>query len=135
MIETYIDSAHLQQLRDRLIRDRGEMALLALFERDDQKGVWDFIVAGGGLRDSRLEDFRVVADAMKDTLTTEERRDVNRVVILPDDYEPVVKLIRRVQPVNGSDPVELENINFYQFFIRTALIFHADPAAVGIVHA
>jgi hypothetical protein len=135
MIDSKLDFAHLQQLRERLIRDRGDMALLALFERDDQKGVWDFIVAGGGLRDDRLDDFRYVADAMKDTLTTEERREMPRIVILPDDYEPVVKLIRRVQPVNGPAPVELENINFYQFFIRNALIFHADPAAVGIVHA
>lgn len=135
MIDTHIDLAHLQQLRDRLIRDRGEMALLALFERDDNQGRWDLIVSGGGLRDTRLEDFRVVADAMKDTLTVEERREIPRIVILPDDYEPVVKLIRRVHPVNGAGPVELENINFYQFLIRTALIFHADPAAVGTVHA
>jgi hypothetical protein len=135
MIDTHIDVAHLQQLRERLIRDCGEMALLALFERDDNQGRWDLIVAGGGLSDARLDDFRVVADAMKDTLTLEERREIPRIVILPDDYEPVVKLVRRVQPVNGAGPVELENINFYQFLIRTALIFHADPTAVGTVHA
>lgn len=135
MIDTHIDVAHLQQLRERLIRDRGEMALLALFERDDNQGRWDLIVAGGGLRDARLEDFRIVADAMKDTLTPEERREIPRIVILPDDYEPVVKLIRRVEAKNCAGVVEFENINFYQFLIRTARIFHADSSAVGTVHA
>ena len=130
-----IDFAHIQQLRERLIRDRGELALLALFERDDNRGRWDLIVSGGGLRDDRLDDFRCVADAMSDTLSSAERYEIPRIVILPPDYEPVVKLIRRVHSVNGSGPVELENINFYQFLIRTALIFHAELAEVEAVHA
>lgn len=130
-----IDFTHIQQLRERLIRDRGELALLALFERDDNQGRWDLIVSGGGLRDDRLEDFQYVSDAMNETLTFEERYEVPRIVILPPDYEPVVKLIHRVHSVNGSGPVELENINFYQFLIRTALIFHAELAEVEAVHA
>jgi hypothetical protein len=132
---TDIDFSHVHQLRERLLRDRGELALLALFERDDNRGRWDLIIAGGGLRDDRLADFQYVASVMNETLSSEERLEVPRIVILPPDYEPVVKLIRRVQPLNGNAPVELENINFYQFLIRTALIFHAEPAEVGAVHA
>lgn len=130
-----IDVSHVLQLRERLLRERGELALLALFERDDNRGRWDLIIAGGGLRDDRLEDFRYVANVMNETLSSSERLEVPRIVILPADYEPVVKLVRRVQPLNGNAPVELENINFYQFLIRTALIFHAEPVEVGALHA
>jgi hypothetical protein len=130
-----IDYKHMQQVRERLIRERPGLSLLALFELDDWRGVWDLIVAGGGLGDDRREDFHYVDKVLKEFLTLEERLELEKIVILPPDYEPVVKLIRRVQPVNGAGAVELENINFYQFLIRTALVFHADPTAVGTVHA
>ena len=130
-----IDYKHMQQVRERLIRERPGLTLLALFERDDWRGVWDLIVAGGGLRDDRREDFHYVDSVLKEFLTREEKQQLEKIVILPADYEPVVKLVNRVQPLNGNAPVELENINFYQFLIRTALIFHADPAEVGAVHA
>lgn len=129
-----IDNQLIQKVRDRILRDRGHLALFALFERDDWRGFWDLIVAGGGLSDSR-EDLRYVHEVLNEFLSPNERAQIERIVILPEDYEPVVKLIRRVHSVNGSGPVELENINFYQFLIRTALIFHAESAEVGAVHA
>ena len=88
----------------------------------------------GGLQDVGSRS-SLIDGVLKEFLTREERVQIERIVILSDDYEPVVKLIHRVQSVNGSGPVELENINFYQFLIRTALIFHAEPAEVGAVHA
>ena len=130
-----IDNRHMEQVRERMVRERPGLTLVALFERDDWRGVWDFMVAGGDLSASRIEDYRYVNDVLKEYLTLEERLELEKIVILPADYEPVVKLVRRVQSVNGSGPVELENINFYQFLIRTALIFHAEPAEVGAVHA
>lgn len=129
-----IDTQHMQQVRDRIVRERG-LSLLALFERDQWRGAWDLIVAGGGLSDERLDDFIYVDSVLKEFLTRDERVQIEKIVLLPEDYEPVVKLIRRVHSVNGTGPVELENINFYQFLIRTALIFHAESAEVGAVHA
>lgn len=130
-----IDEQHMLQVRERIVRERPGFALLALFERDDWRGVWDLIVAGGDLSASRIDDYRYVDDVLKEFLTLEERLELEKIVILPVDYEPVVKLIRRVHPLNGHAPVELENINFFQFLIRTALIFHAELAEVGAVHA
>jgi hypothetical protein len=130
-----IDDQKMKQVRDRIVRDRGSLALLALFEREDWRGYWDLIVAGGGLQDVGLDDLRYLDGLLKEYLPLEERVEIERIVILPPDYEPVAKLVRRVEHVNGSAPVELQNINFYQFTIRTALIFHADPAEVGAVHA
>ncbi|HEV7766206.1 MAG TPA: hypothetical protein VGQ76_14470 [Thermoanaerobaculia bacterium] len=124
----------MQLLRERLIRERGGLTLLALFERDGNRGRWDLMVAGGGFR-PLLQDYEIVSRAIEETLSEEERLKIGRMVILSEDFEPVVKLIRRVQHVNGSGPVELENINFSQFLIRTALIFHAESAEVGAVHA
>jgi hypothetical protein len=129
-----IDDRHMQQVRDRILRDRGSLALLALFERDNWRGYWDLIVAGGGLQDVGFDDLRYLDGLLKEFLSREEKVLIEKIVILPPDYEPVAKLVRRVQHVNGA-PVELQNINFYQFTIRTALIFHADPAEVGAVHA
>jgi hypothetical protein len=130
-----IDFQHFQLVRDCMTRERPGFALLALFERHEWRGVWDLIVAGGGLSDSCLDDFRYVDSVLKNFLTLNERIEIQKIVILPPDYEPVVKLIRRVHSVNATGPVELENINFYQFFIRTALIFHAQLAEVEAVHA
>jgi hypothetical protein len=130
-----IDYEHMRKVRERIVDERPGLTLLALFERDDWRGVWDLIVAGGDLSASRIDDYHYVDNVLKEFLTLEERLELEKIVILPPDYEPVVKLIRRVQPLNGNAPVELENINFYQFLIRTALIFHAEPAEVGAVHA
>jgi hypothetical protein len=129
-----IDPKHLQNVRRRIIADRGGLAFLALFERDEDPGRWDLLIAGAGLRSDTLTDYEYVGRVLMDELTTDEMVQLVKFVLLPDDYEPVEKLLRRVQVDNG-EPVELENFRFYEFLIRRALIFHAQPAEVGAARA
>ncbi|HYI10113.1 MAG TPA: hypothetical protein VEK57_13720 [Thermoanaerobaculia bacterium] len=128
-----IDFGHVKQMRDRLIRERGGLTLLALFEREDRRRIWDLIVAGGGLRDDSYDDYHVVGRAMQETFDPDEMMEVAKIVLLPADYDPVVELVNRVQ-VNG-EPVEVRNFEFFQFDIRRALIFHAEPVEVGAARA
>jgi hypothetical protein len=127
-----IEPDHLFAARQRLIAERGSLALLALFDREDSLGKWDLLVAGGGLRDDSLEDYRHVGRILLETLTTEEMVSIEKMVILPADYPPVVEVIERAHDVGvGSKVIELYNFDFYQFRIRRALIFQAEPVAVG----
>lgn len=125
-----IDPKHLQNVRRRILADRGRLEFLALFERDEEPGRWDLLIAGADLRSDTLADYKYVGQVLMEELTGDEMIQLVKFVLLPDDYEPVQKLLRRVQVDNG-EPVELENFRFYEFLIRRALIFHAQPAEVA----
>lgn len=129
-----IDPKHLQNVRRRILADRGRLEFLALFERDEEPGRWDLLIAGADLRSDTLADYKYVGQILMEELTGDEMIQLVKFVLLPDDYEPVQKLLRRVQVDNG-EPVELENFRFYEFLIRRALIFHAQPAEVGAARA
>lgn len=125
-----IEPRHIQNLRRRLIADRGYLLFLALFERDEAPGRWDLLISGGGLRPNTLADYEYVGRLLNNELTLEEMLELTKFVVLREDYEPIQKLLKRVQ-VENDEPVELENFRFYEFLIRRALIFHAAPAAVA----
>ncbi|HYC88831.1 MAG TPA: hypothetical protein VEO54_06440 [Thermoanaerobaculia bacterium] len=125
-----IEPKHIQNLRRRLIADRGYLLFLALFERDEAPGTWDLLISGGGLRSNTLADYEYVGRLLNETLTLDEMLELTKFVVLREDYEPIQKLLKRVH-VEDDEPVELENFRFYEFLIRRALIFHAAPAEVG----
>jgi hypothetical protein len=125
-----IEPEHIQNVRRRLIADRGPLTFLALLERDEEPGWWDLLIAGGDLRSDTLADYEYVADVLRAELTREEMVRLAKVVLLPEDYEPIQKLLKRVR-VEDGEPVELEYFRFHEFLIRHALIFQAAPAAVG----
>ena len=129
-----IDPKHIQNVRRRLIADRGYLIFLALLEREENPGRWDLLIAGGGLRSDTLADYEYVARVLKAELTTEEMLQLSKFVLLRDDYEPAQKLARKVQ-VDDGNPVELEDFRFYEFFIRRGLIFQAVPLEVGAERA
>jgi len=129
-----IDPKHIQNVRRRLIADRGYLIFLALFEREENPGRWDLLISGGGLRADTLADYEYVARVLKAELTTEEMLQLSKFVLLREDYEPAQKLARKVQ-VDDGEPVELEDFRFYEFFIRRALIFQLVPAEVGAERA
>ncbi len=129
-----IDPNHILNVRRRLIADRGRLSFLALFEREDDPGRWDLLIAGGGLRSDTLADYEYVGRVLREELTRDELLKLTKFVLLSEDYEPVQKLVERVQ-VDGDQPVELEDFRFYEFLIRRALIFHAQPAEVGAARA
>jgi hypothetical protein len=125
-----IDPKHIQNVRRRIIAERGYLIFIALFEREDNPGWWDLLIAGGGLRSDTLADYEYVGRLLREELPREELLRLSKFVLLPDDYEPAQKLARKVQ-VDDGEPVELEDFRFYQFFVRRALIFQLVPAAVG----
>lgn len=125
-----IDPKHLQNVRRRLIADRGRLALLALFEREEDPGRWDLLIVGGGLRSDTLADYEYVGRVLMDELAPPEMLELAKFVLLPEDYEPVQKILQRVR-VTDDEPVEMENFRFYEFLIRRGIIFHAEPVEVG----
>ena len=125
-----IEPRHIQNVRRRLIADRGQLTFLALFERDEEPGWWDLLIAGSDLRSDTLAHYSYVADVLRGELTRDEMVRLAKVVLLPEDYEPIQKLLRRVH-VEDGEPVELEYFRFHEFLIRRALIFQAVPAEVG----
>ena len=125
-----IDPKHMQNVRRRLIADRGYLIFLALLERDDNPGRGDLLIAGGGLRSDTLADYEYVARVLREELTTDEMLKLSKFVLLRDDYEPAQKLAQKLH-VDDGEPVELEDFRFYEFFIRRALIFQAVPLEVG----
>lgn len=129
-----IDPKHIQNVRRRIIADRGYLTFLALLEREESRGLWDLLIAGGGLRSDTLDDYQYVFGVLKEELTHDELIQLSKFVLLPDDYEPAQKLARKVHVENGG-PVELEDFRFYEFFIRRGLIFHAEPLEVGAERA
>jgi hypothetical protein len=129
-----IKPKHIQNVRARLVADRGYLIFLALFERDEAPGRWDLLISGGGLRSDTLADYEYVGRVLQNELTLDEMLELTKFVLLREDYEPIQKLLRRVH-VDGGEPVELENFRFYEFLIRRALIFHAEPAEVGAERA
>lgn len=129
-----IDPTHIQNVRRRIIADRGYLTFMALFELDDNPGWWDLLIAGGGLRSDTLADYQYVGGILREELTRDEMLKLTKFVLLRDDYEPAQKLAHKVR-VDDGNPVELEDFRFYEFFIRRGLIFQAVPLEVGAERA
>jgi hypothetical protein len=128
-----IEPKHMECMRDRLIADRGDLTLFALFQPEEANRAWDLVIAGGGLRPGDLDDYRYIAEVMEQCLTLSERLQLRMFTVISEDYDQVDRLLRKVN-VNRGEPVELENFNFYQFLIRNAVIFHAHRSEPEPAH-
>jgi hypothetical protein len=129
-----IDPKHLLALRDRIIADRGWLMLLALSEREGWKGRPELLIAGGGLGWGGLDDYKYVADVMKQELSRDEILTLTTFVLIRETNEWLQKLVERVRVENG-EPVELRDVEFGDVEVRRAFIFHAQPAEVGAARA
>jgi hypothetical protein len=129
-----IDPKHILALRDRIIADRGWLMLLALSEREGWTGRPELLIAGGGLGARGLDDYKYVAEVMKQELTTDEILTLTTYVLIREENEWLHKLVERVHVADG-EPIELQNVELGEVQVRRALIFHAEPAPVGAARA
>jgi hypothetical protein len=130
-----IDPKHILSIRDRIIRERGGLTLLALFEPDEYHGTWDLLIAGGGLTSESLQNYEYVTRVLHEELTRGELLTLTKFVLVREETEPVQDLVGRVQVMNGDAPVELQYVQFGRILIRRALIFHAERSVVGAARA
>jgi hypothetical protein len=129
-----IEPKHIFAVRDRILGDRGWLMLLALSEKETSPGSWDLLIAGGGLGWGGLDDYKYIADVVKQELTQSEFFGLNAVVLIRDTNEWLQRLVERVHVDNGH-PVEVRDEQFGDVDVRRALIFHAQPAEVGAARA
>lgn len=129
-----IDPKHVLALRDRLIRERGWLSFLAVAEREDMPGWWDLLIAGGGLPQGGLDNWKYVSDLLDQEFTAEELRKLTHFALLREENDWLQKLVDEVR-VEGDEPVEVRDVEWGTVPVRRALIFHAQPAEVGAARA
>ena len=88
--------------------ERGELSLLALFLREDAEK-WDLLVAAPWLNTNDMEDYKYIADKLKQYLEVSELLSISRIVLL-NIYDSIVQTINNYYGVKPGGSMELYDL-------------------------
>jgi len=114
-----------------LLREKGEVYLLALFERDDVPDRLDLAISSEWADSSRNAAVKLAVSHLGPLLSPEERLALSRVVVIPSSV-PMVTLLA-ANFANTGSVAEVVNCNFNGVQINHGWVFYskAPPPAYG----
>ncbi|HEX9982274.1 MAG TPA: hypothetical protein VGF69_03340 [Thermoanaerobaculia bacterium] len=124
-----IDKKKYARIRDQIAKARGPLTLFALFLPDEMNDQWDLVVAGPKLRENNFDDLGFVSEIVMKTLSEQDFRSLNRVVVLDDPHGPLQELL--TSSVNTSEPIVRDSFLFFRLPIRRGYIFTAQLSSVA----
>ena len=89
------------KIHRRIVRKRGAFDFFALFLREDAPGLWDLLVAAPWTQPNRPQALRYMWKELNETLTTADKMELSRVVIL-DRHHPSLREFQRDVPVEDD---------------------------------
>ena len=92
----------LQKVECRISRERGPFVLFALFQLPDSGNYWDLLIAAPWAHESDLETIRYMVEELRKDLTFEERRTIERIMIIPSDFEDLEELYQEHPVEHGK---------------------------------
>jgi len=101
--------------------ERGELALFALFLREDTEK-WDLVVAAPWVKTDSMEDYKYMADKLKQYLEISYLLSISRIVLL-DISDSIVQIINNYcKVIHGDPPFELYPFSIGLSFVKYAYI-------------
>jgi hypothetical protein len=83
----------LRRIDQELTREKGELSLFGLFQREDGLGKWDLVVAAPWIDPDEMAALRIVAGKVQASLTVHELLEISRIVPLKASH-PFVGVVR-----------------------------------------
>ena len=123
-----IDRTKFIELRNEIIRERGDLALFALFLREDAEDRWDLLVSAPWLERNEAAGLRYLSKKLMTKLSERELLEISRVVLI-EQSDPGLRSLLKSTIVKGGSVREIENSRFAGLALRHGFIFEAKPAA------
>ena len=123
-----IDRMKFIELRNEIIEERGDLALFALFLREDAEDRWDLLVSAPWLEQDEAAGLRYLSKKLMTKLSERELLEISRVVLI-EQSDPGLRSLLKSTTVKGGSVREIENSRFAGLALRHGFIFEAKPAA------
>lgn len=109
--------------------ERGEVYLLALFERDDTPGKWDVVFSSTWSDQEPTPAVRFISEKLVPLLSPKELSALSRVVVIPSD-QPAVRAMSSAINVEGGC-ADLIDCNFMGLQIKHAYVVRCKRPPVS----
>lgn len=109
--------------------EKGEVYLLALFERDDVTGKWDVIFSSEWSDREPTSAVRFISDKLVPLLSPNELAALSRVVVIPSDQPAILAMSQSVN-VEG-ECTEIQDCNFMGLQIKHALVIRCKRPPIS----
>jgi hypothetical protein len=110
----------LVSLEREISAERGELALFALFLREDTQDKWDLVVAASWVEANKREALRYLAKQLRSHFEPQELLSLSRIVLI-DVGNPALKAINQAIRVEHGT-TEVRKSNFFGLQIEHAYI-------------
>ena len=114
--------------------ERGDLSLFAIFLREDVDK-WDVVVAAPWLSTDNMEDYKYVADKIKQYLVVNELLSISRIVLL-GLHDSIVQIVNNYCSVKPGGSLELHDLYSMELpFIKHAYILASQggkPVSVNV---
>ena len=99
----------LKSIAKEISDDRVELALFALFLREDSENKWDLVVAAPWINTDSIDDINYIAGKLKIYLDDSELLSISRIVLV-DLHDPIVQIINNHCSVKPGGSLELYDL-------------------------
>jgi hypothetical protein len=125
-----IDRSKFAQIRNEIIAEKGDLALLALFLREGAEDRWDLLVSASWLERDEASGLRYLTKKLLGKLSEREMLELSRIVVIEQDDPGLRKLLRDTVAEDG-DIIEVENVQFAGLSLSRAIIFEARATTLA----
>jgi hypothetical protein len=120
-------------IRDRIMKEKGDLTFFGLILREDAPGTWDLVISAPWAESDQLAALQLISDIVKAELDLAELLQLSRVVILERE-SPVLHAFLSALPVKENSVAEFREsmvggIRFRHAYILEAKQLAAEGAA------
>ena len=120
-----------KKIRNRILKDKGDLDFFGLILREDAPDVWDLVVSAPWAEADTWSALQYLSNAVKAELEPAEILQLSRVVIL-EKGNPVLQALLSDLTVNGDSVAEYRDSTFGGIHFRHAYVLEAkSPVAAG----
>ena len=114
------------------IKERGNLFLLALFERDDVAGKWDLIISSEWSDKDSSTAVKDLSSKLIPTLSPEELTSLSRIAVILSSERAVSAMASGISVECGK--IDLQNCNFMGLQINHAIVLSSKRPVLSTVY-
>jgi len=120
-----------KKIRNRILKDKGDLDFFGLILREDAPDVWDLVVSAPWAEADTWKALQYLSDVVKAELEPAEILQLSRVVLL-EKGNPVLEALLSDHTVTGDDVAEYRDSTVGGIHFRHAYVLEAkSPVAAG----
>jgi hypothetical protein len=114
-----------KEIERKISQEKGSFNLFALFLREDEYDLWDFVVAAPWIHQNKHLALSYIANIVQKALVPSELLQISRIVII-DEGNPGLPLITQSINIEHGE-IEVNNREFFELQIKRGFIITSQP--------